>query len=122
KAFLEKSVTEGSKTLQVLSDKSTRVGPLITGLRQFIETLAEAADGVDFGDGTRLARIKLVFGEDSPCGRVPTCVPGSPIPGPAAEGDASSAGRAGAAPRAGRLPVAIPGVDLVRVLLLGKGS
>lgn len=107
--LLEKAVTEGGKVLAVAGPRAHRVGPLVTGLRQFFQTLAEAADGVDFGDGTKLARIKLVLGEDHACGDTGpfpvNCLPSSGLP---ASG--------------GRPPVdlsRLPGFAIVPALVLG---
>ncbi len=87
--FLNKSVTEGGKTLQVLFDNRTQVPPLLTGLRQFFQVLAEAGDHEEFEqpDGTRLAAVKLVLGGGSPCGRTTAgCPIGSPSSASESEG------------------------------------
>jgi phospholipid/cholesterol/gamma-HCH transport system substrate-binding protein len=80
--FLQKAVTEGGLTVQALYDERSHIGPLVTGLRQFVEILAEASR-IPFGDGTNLAAIKLVVGENCPLGRGidPTC-PASSGPAP----------------------------------------
>jgi virulence factor Mce-like protein len=77
--FLTKSVTEGSKTIQLLFDNRGQIGPLVTGLREFIQTLAEVGR-IPYGDGTNLAAVKFIIGEDCPMGRFNGCpVPTSPI-------------------------------------------
>jgi phospholipid/cholesterol/gamma-HCH transport system substrate-binding protein len=89
--FLRKTVTEGGKALQLLADERNQIGPLVTGLRQFVQTLAEVAR-IPFGDGTNLAAIKLVFGENCPLGRGldPVACPTGPAPiGTSAKGTAS---------------------------------
>ncbi|HZN12870.1 MAG TPA: MlaD family protein [Acidimicrobiales bacterium] len=81
KPFIRKVVTEGGKTIQVLYDERSKIGPLVTGLRQFVQTLAEVGR-IPFGDGTNLAAIKLVLGEDCPLGRGldPVACPTGPAP------------------------------------------
>ncbi|MEY2397774.1 MAG: phospholipid/cholesterol/gamma-HCH transport system substrate-binding protein [Actinomycetota bacterium] len=58
--LLNKLVPEGAKTLNTLDAQKQRLPAVVTGLRQFFETLAEAGTGIPFGDGA-LAKIKLVF-------------------------------------------------------------
>lgn len=77
--FLQKSVTEGGKAIQTLYDNRSHIGPLVLGLREFIETLAEVGR-IPFGDGTNLAAIKLVLGGSCPAGRGQA--PCSPDTGP----------------------------------------
>ena len=79
--LLRKLVTEGGKTLQVLSDERNNIAPLIVGLRQFVQTLAEVGR-IPYGDGTNLAAVKWGLGENCPLGRGidPTCPPGEPAP------------------------------------------
>ncbi|MDQ1396102.1 MAG: phospholipid/cholesterol/gamma-HCH transport system substrate-binding protein [Acidimicrobiaceae bacterium] len=106
--FLEKSITENSKTLQNLYDRRNEIGPLILGLREYFEVQAEAVR-IPFGDGTMLAAIKLVFGEDCPQGRDLDhggCLGAAA----AAQSTGSSAGAAPSA-KAGA-PAAIPPVTL----------
>jgi phospholipid/cholesterol/gamma-HCH transport system substrate-binding protein len=86
--FLQKSVTEGGQTIQVLYDERSHIGPLVLGLRQFVETLAEVGR-IPFGDGTNLAAIKLVLGENCPAGRGQA--PCSPEQGPQPVSKTSSA-------------------------------
>lgn len=99
KPFLEKVVTEGGRTLQLLDDNRARIGPLVTGLRQFFQVLAEAGR-IPRGDGTNMAAIKLVFGESCPTGRLDGC------------GDAvtpqAKASAAGAPAPPGLAPVPLP--------------
>lgn len=68
RSFSEKSITKGGQTLQVLYDQRAQLAPLVIGLRQFLQTLAEVGR-IPFGDGTFLAAIKFVMGEESGCGR-----------------------------------------------------
>jgi phospholipid/cholesterol/gamma-HCH transport system substrate-binding protein len=61
KGLLTKAVTQGGKTLDVVDAQKQRLPAVIIGLRQFLQTLAEAGTGVPYGDGA-LAKIKLVLG------------------------------------------------------------
>jgi phospholipid/cholesterol/gamma-HCH transport system substrate-binding protein len=97
KPLLKKAVTEGGKTIQVLYDERSHIGPLVLGLREFLQTLAEVGR-IPFGDGTNLAAIKLVFGEDCPAGRglTPVVCPDGPAP-VTGNTAGTAAGRTGAA-------------------------
>jgi phospholipid/cholesterol/gamma-HCH transport system substrate-binding protein len=79
RSFLKKSVTEGGQTIQVLYDNRSKIGPLVLGLRQFLQTLAEVGR-IPFGDGTNLAAIKLVLGGNCVQGRglTPVACPNGP--------------------------------------------
>lgn len=91
--FQEKAVTVGGKTIQTLFDKRQQLPPLVTGLRQFFQALAEVVH-VPSADGTLLAGIKFVTGEDCPEGRDHCPAPPSnPLPfGPSASGSAAGGG------------------------------
>jgi phospholipid/cholesterol/gamma-HCH transport system substrate-binding protein len=93
--FLRKAVTEGGKTIQALYDERSHIAPLVLGLREFIQTLAEVGR-IPFGDGTNLAAIKLVFGENCPLGRGldPVACPTGPAPTSASRTGATSPRRA----------------------------
>jgi virulence factor Mce-like protein len=92
--FLTKSVTEGGKTIQLLFDQRSQISPLLTGLREFIQTLGEVGR-IPLGDGTTLAAVKFIIGEDCPQGRFQGCPapvgPASPQAGPQA-GPATAGG------------------------------
>ena len=80
--------------MQNLYDHRAQIGPLVIGLREYFEIQAEAVR-IPFGDGTMLAAIKLVFGEDCASGRnldTGGCLAAS-SPGPFA--GAGSSGQAG---------------------------
>ena len=103
--FLDKSITKGGKTLQLLYDERSRIGPLIKGLREFFQILGEAGR-IPRSDGTTMAAVKWVLGEDCPQGRLPEECEA------AAEENAAAATAAGAqqtgptiAPGAPQLPV-----------------
>ena len=61
KSLLTKIATEGGKTLDVVDAQKQRLPAVVIGLRQFLQTLAEAGTGVPYGDGA-LAKIKLILG------------------------------------------------------------
>ena len=110
-SFLQKNVTENGKTLQNLYDHRAQIGPLVIGLREYFEIQAEAVR-IPFGDGTMLAAIKLVFGEDCASGRnldTGGCLAAS-SPGPSAgAGSSGQAGVGGANQTAVTLPpVTVP--------------
>jgi phospholipid/cholesterol/gamma-HCH transport system substrate-binding protein len=72
---LVKAATKGGDVLQVLSDKRGRIAPLLVGLREFFQAVAEAGsyDGTTplFADPehrTHLAAVKFVVGGGSPTG------------------------------------------------------
>ncbi|MEY2569300.1 MAG: phospholipid/cholesterol/gamma-HCH transport system substrate-binding protein [Actinomycetota bacterium] len=115
KPLLQEAVTEGGKTLQLLDDNRARIGPLVTGLREFFEVLAEAGR-IPRGDGTNMAAIKLIFGESCPTGRVDGC---GPSVTPDARAAAAQAGAPGGARAPVPLPVAQPGVQGLLELLGG---
>jgi phospholipid/cholesterol/gamma-HCH transport system substrate-binding protein len=64
RSFLRKGVTEGGKGLQVLFDERARIGPLVTGLRQYIQTLTEVIR-LPLEDGTLAAAVKGITGGDA---------------------------------------------------------
>ena len=113
--FLEKAVTEGGKTLQLLDDERAQIGPLVTGLRQFFQVLTEAGR-IPRSDGTTMAAIKLVFGETCPSGRLDGC--GETV-SPDAQAAAAAAGGGGAGATTVPLPAPQPGVQAVLELLGG---
>jgi phospholipid/cholesterol/gamma-HCH transport system substrate-binding protein len=114
KPFLEKSVTEGGKVIQALSDNRSRLGPTIKGLREFFQVLSEAGR-IPRGDGTNMAAIKLVFGESCPTGRVDGC--GEAVTPQATAQAAAAAANAG--PLSPVLPAPQSGVDGLLELLGG---
>ena len=89
--FLEKNITEGGKTLQILFDERGQIPPLLTSLRQFLQVLSEVA-GFPQPDGTKLARIKFVAGGGSPCGRTEAGCPAASGFGPTVDQSQADAG------------------------------
>ncbi|HEX9683685.1 MAG TPA: MlaD family protein [Acidimicrobiales bacterium] len=57
-SFLERNVVLGGKAFDVLEANLDDVGPTVTGLRQFVQTLSEAMR-IPAGDGTLLAAVKF---------------------------------------------------------------
>ncbi|MDX6232476.1 MAG: phospholipid/cholesterol/gamma-HCH transport system substrate-binding protein, partial [Nocardioidaceae bacterium] len=80
RGFLRKSVTEGGKAIQVLSDDRDQLIPLVIGLHQYAQTLAEVIR-LEVGDGTLMAAVKGLLGGDA-CGVVP-CPSTAPSSAPA---------------------------------------
>jgi virulence factor Mce-like protein len=81
RGFLRKSVTEGGKAIQVLSNDRDQIIPLVIGLRRYTQTLAEVTR-LEVGDGTLMAAVKGLLGGDA-CGIVP-CPSATPAGAPAA--------------------------------------
>jgi phospholipid/cholesterol/gamma-HCH transport system substrate-binding protein len=114
--FLQKNVTENGRTLQNLYDHRAQIGPLVIGLREYFEIQAEAVR-IPFGDGTMLAAIKLVLGEDCPTGRDLDRGGCLSTPGPSTgSSPAGPAGGAGVtqtpAPPSSLPPVSVPPLPL----------
>lgn len=61
KGFVQASMVEGSRTIQLLYDERTQVIPLVHGLRQYIETLSSVVR-IPVGDGTLMAAVKGLLG------------------------------------------------------------
>jgi len=59
--FVNASMVEGSRTLQLLYDHRAEVIPLVVGLRQYIETLSSVVR-IPVGDGTLMAAVKGLLG------------------------------------------------------------
>ena len=88
RSFLRKNVTEGGKSLQVLFDERGQIRPLVTGVRQYVQTLAEVIR-LPLGDGTRLAAVKGITGGDvaailvgQAAGQAALGLPAAPLPLP----------------------------------------
>ena len=69
--FTRNALTNGSKSLQVLFDRRGQIQPLLLGVQQYTQTLAEAIR-IEVGDGTLMAAVKNlvsvqeVIGGDEP--------------------------------------------------------
>ncbi len=90
KPFVDASMVQGSRTLQLLYDQRTEVIPLVIGLRQYIETLTSVVR-IPVGDGTLMAAVKGLLGTQA-CAVVQcvgadasasTAAPPAPAPGDA---------------------------------------
>ncbi|MGH9084299.1 MAG: hypothetical protein ACRDYW_02505, partial [Acidimicrobiales bacterium] len=81
--FVQASLGDGSRGVQILFDRRNQVVPLVIGLRQYVQSLASVLR-IEVGDGTLMAAVKGVLGGDL-CGAV--ACPGTgtepepPIPG-----------------------------------------
>jgi virulence factor Mce-like protein len=93
KAFQDKAVLEGGKTLDVLSARTGQINPLLIGIRQYLE--AQAILGhLPAPDGSSMAGVKLIlgggclFGQVNPCpiptAATPATAPPPPPPAPPA--------------------------------------
>jgi len=137
RGFLNKSATEGGKTVQLLYDNRNQLPGVIRGLREFFQVLGEAAGTLPdpSSPGTTLATVKFIVGGGSlcggghdpqhpplPCQALGLTVP--PVPGvSSAAAPAPSQSAAAPAPAAGLPPVTLPtptqGVQAVTQLLDG---
>jgi virulence factor Mce-like protein len=68
-AFVQASLGDGSRTIRLLYDRRDEVVPLVIGLRQYVQTLAESIR-IEVGDGTLMAAVKGVLGGEA-CGLLP---------------------------------------------------
>jgi phospholipid/cholesterol/gamma-HCH transport system substrate-binding protein len=138
RGFLNKSATEGGKTIQLLYDQRNQLPAVINGLRQFFQVLGEAAGTLPdpSSPGTTLATIKFIVGGGSlcggghdpqhpplPCQALGLTVP--PVPGVSGAAPAAASSQSPAAPKPllGLPPVTLPvpttGVQAVSQLLNG---
>lgn len=85
---IDKAITQGGKTLEVLFTERGQLPGLVKGLRYFLEVLASVGR-IPLGDGTNLAAVKGVLGGGPVCGRTVMGCPvhtgepaGSPGPAP----------------------------------------
>ena len=98
--FVNASMVQGSRTLQLLYDERTEVIPLVIGLRQYIETLSSVVR-IPVGDGTLMAAVKGLIGTQA-------CeVPGIDCVG-SAEASAPASGPAPATPELPPLDEVLP--------------
>lgn len=120
---LEAFAADGGRTIATLYDRRGQIAPLVTGLRQFIQLLAEVGH-VDYGNGTKLAAVKYIVGEDCPAGQFDPCPSAASPPGePPAPAVAPVPGEDGAQPGLPlglpRLPAPTTGEEAITQLLKG---
>jgi phospholipid/cholesterol/gamma-HCH transport system substrate-binding protein len=119
--FLNKSVTEGGKTIQLLFDKRGQLPGVVRGLTEFFQVLAEVGGRIPdptpgATPGSTLSAVKLVLGGGPPCGMGLSCLPGGPASAPASP-PAPTTNAVPAAPAT--VPVAVNGVEAIRQLVGG---
>lgn len=113
-SFQRKAVTDGGKTIQTVFDRRAQIPPLVLGLRQFLEALTRVGHE-DYHNGTRLAGIKFVTGENCPEGRHRCPAPPGPRSSDAPVGQAgpgAPAGAGGPPPIPGAPDLTLPLLDL----------
>src|SRR5438874_576968 len=127
RGFLNKSATEGGKSIQLVYDNRNQLPAVINGLRQFFQVLAEAAGTLPdpSSSGTTLATIKFIVGGGSLCGGghdaqhppLPCQALGLTVPPvPGVSGAAAPSQSATAKP-----PVTVPGLPPVTVPPVSAG-
>jgi hypothetical protein len=77
-------VLEGGKTLEVLSGRAGEIGPLLVGVREYLQFQA-IVDHIPYANGSKMGAVKLIAGGGSPCGQ------GAPCPAPGTSGPTSPA-------------------------------
>lgn len=85
-AFVQASLGDGSRSVQLLFDRRDQLVPAVIGLRQYLQTLAESIR-IDVGDGTLMAAVKGILGGEA-CGPLP-CPGTAPASAPAPAGPAA---------------------------------
>jgi phospholipid/cholesterol/gamma-HCH transport system substrate-binding protein len=63
--FQDKAVLEGGQTLGVLSGHAGQIGPLLVGIREYVQFQAIVGH-IPYGNGSNLAAVKLIAGGGSP--------------------------------------------------------
>ncbi len=106
--FVEASLGDGSRAVQVLFDRRDQVIPLVHGLRQYLQTLASSIR-IDGGDGTLKAAVKAVLGGEA-CGLLPC--PGTAAPAGGATAPIAAPVAPATTPGLLDLPLALPLEDL----------
>lgn len=102
---IDKAVTQGGKTLEVLFTERGQLPGLVKGLRYFFEVLGSVGR-IPLGDGTNLAAVKGILGGGPLCGRT---VMGCPLHTGAPAGSTGAAsGPTGAPPAPADLVAPLP--------------
>lgn len=78
-SFTTNALTNGSRTLQVLFDRRNQIQPLLLGVQQYTQTLAEAIR-VEVGDGTLMAAVKNLVSVSEIVGSDEPVLPELPTP------------------------------------------
>ncbi len=104
KDFVTDALTKGSDTLQIVYDRRNQIQPVLLGLQEYTQTLAQAIR-IDVGDGTLMAAVKnLVSVQETLGGLQPPPTPIDQTPTSLLDG------------------VPLPTVPLPEVTLPGGGS
>lgn len=113
RGFLTKSITVGGRSVEALHEGRDRIRPLIIGLRQYVQTIAESVS-IPVGDGTMMARVRGIMGGE-PCGEGL----GESCFVPAPQGGATSTAVEPSGPLASvpSLPIPLDGTDGIDDLL-----
>jgi phospholipid/cholesterol/gamma-HCH transport system substrate-binding protein len=133
RGFLNKSATEGGKTIQLLYDQRNQLPAVINSLRQFFQVLGEAAGTTPdpSSPGTTFATVKFIVGGGSLCGgghdaqHPPLPCPALGLPGASTAAAAPAAQSPSATPKPAvslppvTVPVPTTGVQAVTQLLGG---
>lgn len=103
--FVQASLGDASRSLQVLYDRRDQVIPTVIGLQQYLETLATSVR-IDMGNGTLMAAVKGILGSDL-CGAVIPC-PGAAAGASAPTGASSAPLGPSGSPELPQLPLDLP--------------
>ena len=117
--FLDKSITQGGKTIQLLFDERGQLPGLVRGLRYFFEVLGSVGR-IELGDGTNLAAVKGILGGGPACGRT---VMGCPLytEEPAGRSPGPASATPPAVPRASLEPLPAPASGTQGIISLVEG-
>jgi len=129
RGFLNKSATEGGKTLDLLYNNRNQLPAVINGLRQFFQVLSEAAGTLPdpSSPGTTLATIKFIVGGGPVCGGghdpqhppLPCEALGLAVPDPTAGSAPKQSSQSAGAPS--KSPLTVPSLPPVTVPPVGAG-
>jgi phospholipid/cholesterol/gamma-HCH transport system substrate-binding protein len=118
--FLNKFVTEGGKTLQLVYDERNQLPGVVRGLREFLQVIGEAAGTTPdpSSAGTTLADIKFIVGGGPLCGgghdpqHPPLPCPALGLPNASAASGPGAPATSSAAKATAKGPVRIPPIAL----------
>jgi len=89
KDFIDKSFNGGQQVLDLLYNHRFDLVPTVVGLRQYLQTLAEAIR-IPVGDGTSMAAVEGLLGGDNPACSIIVC-PGATATAPVAPATTATA-------------------------------